>query len=89
MQGNNILVSVLEFIYTGAHWLGINIIALVARLLPNVDLQILADPIGYLALITILLLIAQFAKKVAWIIVAVGWGLIIIRVLLIAFHIDH
>ena len=81
-----ILTAILEFLSTIAHWLGGKIVTLIAMILPSVSLGVLPDPIGYLAILTILLIVATVAKKVAWIIVAVGGGLILIRIALIAVH---
>jgi hypothetical protein len=88
MQPNNIakdiLSLILEFIYTAANFLGHKIVEGIIVILPNAtSLYQLTEPIGLLAIITIILIIAQIAKKVAWIIVGVGWALIIIRIALL------
>jgi hypothetical protein len=76
---------ILESFYTAAHWLGERIVSLIGYIIPQADkLGQIIDPIGMLAILTILLLIAQVAKRIAWIIVAIGWGLIAIRIVLIA-----
>ncbi|MBI4547107.1 MAG: hypothetical protein HY707_03945 [Ignavibacteriae bacterium] len=76
---------ILEFFYTVAHWLGEKIVWLLGAVFPSVSESLVevADPIGVLAILTIILLVAQVARKLAWIIVSVAWILIVVRVLLI------
>jgi len=85
MFNRDFLSSILESVYTVAHWLGEKIIWLVGLVFPRVSesLAEIVDPLGVLAILTIMLLLAQVARKVAWIVVAVGWILILIRVILI------
>ncbi len=88
MQTSNIpkdfLSLILEFIYTIANFIGQNIVDGILVIFPNASaLYQLADPIGFLAIITIILIISQIAKNVAWVIVGVGWILIFIRVILL------
>ncbi len=74
------LDQLLAFVYTFAHWLGSLIVALVQQILPLETPEKLIDPIGYLVLLTILLVVAEVAKKVVWGVVVVGWLLIAVRV---------
>ena len=76
------LDQLLAFTYTLAHWIGGMIVNLVESIVPLQTPAQLVDPIGYLTLLTILLLVAQIAKKLVWGVVVVGWVLIGIRVLL-------
>jgi hypothetical protein len=77
------LSLILEFIYTTANFIGQKIIDGILIIFPNTTmLYQLVDPIGILAVLTIILIIAQIAKKVAWIIVGVGWVLILVRVIM-------
>jgi hypothetical protein len=79
----DILVAVLESAYTIAHHLGTWILHAVRLLVPQVGpLDDLADPVGVMAVLTIAVLIAQVARKLMWIVVAVGWALVAIRVAL-------
>jgi hypothetical protein len=48
------------------------------------ELSTLADPIGYLAILSIFVIVAATAKKVAFVIILVGWVLIILRIVLMA-----
>jgi len=53
----------------------------------SVDLE---KPIGYLALITLILLVfglLEFARKIIWIGIIVGWALLIVRIILDALNV--
>lgn len=76
------LDQLLAFVYTLAHWAGQLLVMGLDSVLPNAVSQNLVDPIGYLALLTIFLIIAEIAKKVTWVIVVVGWILIGVRIAL-------
>lgn len=78
-----ILSQALTFLYSIAHYVGLLIVYVLGLILPTAKVpDDLADPIGYLALLTAFIILAQVAKKVAWILVIVGWGLIIVRIIL-------
>jgi hypothetical protein len=79
----DILTQIMAFAYSIAHYLGTWIVALVQTILPMAkELATLADPIGYLAILSIFVIITTTAKKVAIVIVLVGWVLIIVRIVL-------
>jgi hypothetical protein len=84
-----ILGQILAFIYTIAHGIGQLVVRAIQLVLPHEAsvLNSLIDPIGVLALLTIFLAVAEVAKKITWIIVVVGWALIVIRIVLVAFKI--
>jgi len=78
-----ILNAVLTFLYSAAHYVGMLVVYLLGRVLPAARVPTdLVDPIGYLAILTAFLILVQVAKKVAWVIVVVGWVLIAIRIFL-------
>jgi len=82
-MAETILENVLSFIYTLGHWLGEKIVELI-QYISGIKLgQEIVDAIGMLVILTIFLAIAEVAKKAIWIIVAIGWILIIIRILMI------
>jgi hypothetical protein len=59
------------------------VVYLLGRVLPTAKVPTdLIDPIGYLAILTVFLILVQVAKKVAWIVVVAGWVLIVIRLFL-------
>ena len=79
------LTQIMAFAYSIAHYLGTWIVALIQQILPMAkELSTLADPIGYLAILSIFVIIATTAKKVAFIVLLVGWVLIIVRIVLMA-----
>jgi hypothetical protein len=82
---HGILTQILAFAYSLAHYLGTWIVMLIQRILPMAkELTTLADPIGYLVILSLFVLLTALAKKVAIVLVLVGWGLIIIRIALMA-----
>ncbi len=80
---HGVLTQIMAFLYSIAHYLGTWIVALIQKILPMAkELSTLADPIGYLAILTIFVIVAATTKRVAFVIVLVGWVLIIIRIVL-------
>ena len=77
------LTQIMAFAHSIAHYLGTWIVALAQKILPMAkELSTLADPIGYLVILSIFVIIATTAKRVAIVIVLVGWVLIIVRIVL-------
>jgi hypothetical protein len=88
MSSPDLLTQIFGFLSTTARWVGQGIVQLVQYILPSVkDLSTLAEPIGFLSLLTIFVILTSAARKVALIILLVGWALILIRLLLMAFRI--
>ena len=79
------LTQIMAFAHSIAHYLGTWIVALIQKILPMTqELSTLADPIGYLAILSIFVIVTATAKKVAIAILLVGWVLIILRIVLMA-----
>ncbi len=79
--------QLLTFTYSLAHYLGKFVIYLFGSVIPQYSLhQDLADPIGFLVVITGFLLLYKVAQKVAWGILMVGWLFAAIRVLIVLFE---
>ena len=76
----DILTTVMAFIYTLGNWLGEMIVGLIQSISGITIPPTIVDAIGLLVILTIFLAIAEVAKKAIWIIVAVGWVLIILRI---------
>lgn len=82
--------QILTYINSAANYLGqgvLYVLNLITNDRVSSDLQ---EPIGYLAFITIILLlfgILDFARKIIWIGIIVGWVLLIVRVILDALNI--
>jgi hypothetical protein len=75
----------LTFLYTIAHWLGASIVELVNSLVPALISQDLIDPIGYLAVLTIVLVligIFEALRRAMYWIVGLGWLLIVVRIVI-------
>lgn len=84
MTGDDLLRAVLQFVSTIAHELGRAILAGVQTLLPQAALpDDLVDPTGFLAVLTLFVVLAGFARRIAWIVVATGWVLLGVRIALI------
>ncbi len=81
-----ILSGLLTYLYSIAHYVGMFVVYLLGRVLPTARVPVdLVDPIGYLALLTAFLILVSVAKKIAWILVIVAWGLILVRIVIGAF----
>ena len=79
-----ILAKILQFLHTIASWIGGLIATVIHSILPSVTIpDDLVQAIGLMAILTIFLLIMQIAKKLTWIVVVVGWVLILTRIVLI------
>lgn len=76
------LDQLLAFIYTSAHWIGGLIVNFLQDFFPLQEPEKLVDPVGYLVLLTLFLIVAEIAKKIVWLVVVVGWLLIIVRIVL-------
>lgn len=79
------LDQALTFIYTIAHWLGQLIVRAANTLVPALISQDLIDPIGYLALLTLVIVligIFEALRKAAYWVVGLGWLLIIVRIVI-------
>lgn len=80
--------ALFTFIHTIAHQIGVGMLKLLGTVFASTRFPAdLADPLGYLAVLTLFAVLLTLAKKIAWIVLAVGWGFIIIRLLMIIFKI--
>ena len=79
----DLLSSLLTFLYSIAHYVGVLFVYLLGKVLPVAKVPTdLVDPLGYLVLLTAFLILVQVAKKIAWIVVIVAWALILVRLVL-------
>ncbi len=85
-MAETLIENVLSFIYTIGHWIGAKIVELIQYISGVTIPPSLVDAIGMLVILTIFLAIAEVAKKAIWIIVAIGWVFIIIRILMLMIH---
>ncbi|MDR7482140.1 MAG: hypothetical protein QN183_14305 [Armatimonadota bacterium] len=76
--------QVLQFIYVLAHALGQAIVRGIQTIVPQTPVPSdLVDPIGFLAVLTLFVLLAGVARRIAWIVLVVGWFLIALRIALV------
>lgn len=76
--------QVLQFVYVLAHGLGQAIVRGIQTVVPQTPIpQDLIDPIGFLAVLTLFVLLAGVARRVAWVVLVVGWVLIAVRIALV------
>jgi len=74
----------LQFIYLLVHALGQAIVRGIQTIVPQTPIPPdLVDPIGLLAVLTLFVLLAGVARRIAWIIVVAGWVLIGVRIALL------
>ena len=79
--------QILSFIQSAADLLGQGLVRLVNLILPagHEVSDSLATPLGYLGLLTLILFlfgVLEAARKVIWIVVGVGWVLMLVRIVL-------
>ena len=81
--------QVLTYIDSAATYLGQGVLYILNLITDDRVSQNLEKPIGYLAFITLILLLfglLDFARKIIWIGIIVGWVLLIVRVILDALN---
>ena len=84
----DLLTQILGFLYSAARYVGLGVIEAVRYLLPGVkNIETLAEPVGFLALLTIFVILTSTVRRVAMVVLAAGWALIFVRLLLMAFRI--
>ena len=84
----DLLTQIFAFLSTFARFVGQGVVGVVHYILPSVKtLDTLAEPIGYLALLTLFVILVSAARRVALVILVAGWALIFVRLLLMAFQI--
>jgi len=88
-EGGDLGSQLLSFIDSAAYLIGSALAWLIGLVLPGSVNPSLVKPLGYLGLITLLLLLfnlLEAARKLIWLVVVVGWVLMVARILLEAFH---
>lgn len=76
--------KILTFFQTIAEYIGKGLVSLIDQV-ADVELDELAEPLGYLGVLTIFLgalSMVAAAKRVLWFIVMLGWGLIVVRIVM-------
>ena len=85
--GEDLGDQILSFIQSAADLLGQGLVRLINLILPagHEVSDSLATPLGYLGLLTLILFlfgVLEAARKVIWIVVGVGWVLMLVRIVL-------
>jgi hypothetical protein len=83
------LDQVLTYIDSAANYVGQGVLYVLNLITDNRVSSDLQKPIGYLALITLILILfglLDFARRVIWIGIIVGWVLLIVRIILDALN---
>lgn len=81
---DSIIDRILTFIHSAAEIIGKGIVMLVDTI-AGTDVSELQQPLGYLGILTASLIVfgaLKAAQKIVWFIVLLGWGLIIVRIIL-------
>ncbi|NOX44202.1 MAG: hypothetical protein GXO72_00470 [Caldiserica bacterium] len=81
--------QLLAFIDSAAYLIGSALAWLIGLVLPGTVDPSLVKPLGYLGLLTLLLLLfslLEAARKLIWLVVIVGWVLMVARILIEAFR---
>ena len=77
------LTMIMAFIYTIGHWIAEKVVWIIQSISGVMMPPIIVDTIGLLIVLTIFLSLADIAKKIVWMIIALGWVLIILRIMLL------
>lgn len=85
--GEELGEQALAFIQSAAELLGRGLLSLINLVLPQAHevSQELVMPLGYLGLLTLILFLfglLEAARKVIWLVVGVGWVLMVVRIVL-------
>jgi len=81
-----VLHKLLTFIYFLGHQAGLAVIKLIQYIVPSAQFpESVIDALGLLIILTLFMFLVSVAKKIAWVIVCVGWILLLIRILIIIF----
>ena len=79
----DMLTLIFGFIYTIGYFIGDKVVWIIESVSGvNVPNEI-TNTIGMLTILTIFLSLADIAKKIVWTIVAIGWVLIILRIVML------
>ncbi|MBS3787193.1 hypothetical protein KGY79_03220 [Candidatus Bipolaricaulota bacterium] len=86
--GNGVLDKLTTFIDSAAEMIGKGLVRLV-DMVAGVNVSELEKPLGYLGVLTASLIVfgaIKAAQKIIWLILLLGWGLIIVRIVLEALN---
>lgn len=85
---SDIFQTILTFIYFIAHQIGLGIVKVMQTIFTSSTFPTsIVDSLGFLIILTLFIFLISISKRVAWIIVGIGWILLFIRILMIIFKI--
>ena len=87
--GSDVGSQLLSFLDSLANLIGTGLAKLINLVLPGSVAPELVKPLGYLGLLTLTLLLfglLEAARRVIWLVVGIGWILMLARILIQAFH---
>ncbi|MCX9013973.1 MAG: hypothetical protein OIN89_04115 [Candidatus Methanoperedens sp.] len=79
-MAEDVLTTVMAFIYTIGHWIGDKIVGIIQSAAGIIIPPSIVDAVGMLVILSIFLSIAEVARKAIWIVVSIGWVLIVLRI---------
>lgn len=82
---DDLATRALSFFHTAAEYIGKGLMYLLDLVLPGEPPPDFAAPLGYLGLMTLILFIfgiVSAARKIIWILVGIGWILMVVRIIL-------
>ena len=80
----DVIFHLLQQLNAVAETIGGWLLAAVGLILPGVLPLELAAPVGWLVALTAVLVLTEVARKVTWVIVGIGWLLLVVRVVMVA-----
>jgi len=79
----DILTLIFGFIYTIGYFIGEKVVWIIETISGVAVPNEITNIIGLLTMLTIFLSLADIAKKMTWMIVMIGWVLILLRVMML------
>ncbi len=79
----DILTLIFGFIYTIGYFIGEKVVWIIESVSGITIPNEITNTIGLLTMLTIFLTLADIAKKMAWMIVVIGWVLILLRIVML------
>jgi hypothetical protein len=80
------VLGLVERLNSLAGGIGAGFLGAIGLILPVALPQELAVPIGWLAFLTLTLVVGEVARRFTWVVVGIGWLLIAIRIVLVVIH---
>lgn len=79
----DILTLIFGFIYTIGYFIGEKVVWLIETISGITIPNEITNTIGLLTMLTIFLSLADIAKKMTWMIIMIGWVLILLRIMML------